>query len=110
MAHRRQTDTRNSRPTGSGSDGIRNATIRPKEKGWRNGVLEGRGDGFALQERPSFTKSVFAAGTAKRRTEMLRRKAGLAAQDGEEEEQESAGRRARGAGGKDQTASSFTLS
>ncbi|KAF7664745.1 hypothetical protein LDENG_00166560 [Lucifuga dentata] len=50
-------------------------TVRHREEELWDSTQERRGKSFTLRQRPSFPKSVFAAGTAKRTAEMLKRKA-----------------------------------
>ncbi|XP_042245299.1 mitochondrial ribonuclease P catalytic subunit [Thunnus maccoyii] len=66
----------------------KHGTIRWAEEELWDGAVEGRG-----KKKPSFPNSVFAAGTAKRTAEMLKRKAGVP-----EDEEEPARRASRGAG------------
>ncbi|XP_028251271.1 mitochondrial ribonuclease P catalytic subunit [Parambassis ranga] len=61
---------------------IKNNSIRRQED-----EMDPRGMSSALQQRPSFLKSVFAAGTAKRTAEMLRRKSSLVAEEEEQDEE-----------------------
>lgn len=69
-----------------GQDGEKNRTVRQrKEERWENTVVR-KGKSFTLQQKSSFPKSVFAAGTAKRTAEMLKRKAGLFSEDEDETE------------------------
>ncbi|XP_070698617.1 mitochondrial ribonuclease P catalytic subunit [Pempheris klunzingeri] len=72
-------------------------TIRRREEEFWDDAVEERGKSFAVRLRPSFSKSVFAAGTAKRTAEMLKRKAALVSQD-EERRVEEPKRTTRGAG------------
>lgn len=74
--------------------GVRNGTIRRREEEMWEGAVKGSGKSSTLRQKPSFPKSVFAAGTAKRTAEMLKRKAALGGQDEEDPE----GRTARAAG------------
>lgn len=61
--------------------------------------MTGRGKTFSVRQAPAFPKSVFAAGTAKRTAEMLRKKSAFLSQDEDEENvEESRGLSARGAG------------
>lgn len=77
-----------------GQDGTKSRTVRQrKEKLWDN-TVDGKEKSFAPQQRSSFPKSVFAAGTAKRTAEMLKRKAALLSQNEDEPE----GRTTRGEG------------
>lgn len=80
--------TRDSNPGGrdinrryTGQGGTKKNTIRQREEESWEDTVKGRGKGNTLRQRPSFPKSVFAAGTAKRTTEMLRRKAVLGSWD-----------------------------
>lgn len=77
--------------------GVKNGTIRRRDEGlWDDAT--GRGKSF-VRQKPAFPKSVFAAGTAKRTTEMLRRKTALVHEDDEEQRVGEPERRAsRGAG------------
>ncbi|XP_049918529.1 mitochondrial ribonuclease P catalytic subunit isoform X1 [Epinephelus moara] len=77
----RQTDRRNSRQSDR-QGGVKNSTIRHKEWGLWDDAVKGRGKSSTLW--PSVPKSVFAAGTAKRRTELLKRKADVASQEEEQ--------------------------
>ncbi|KAM4625168.1 mitochondrial ribonuclease P catalytic subunit [Polymixia lowei] len=88
LADSRQIDRKNNRQT--------DKTIRHREEEWRDDTMERRGNNFTTRQKPSFPKSVFAAGTAKRTAEMLKRKAALASF--EEEEEEPSERRVRRAG------------
>lgn len=72
---------------------IKNNSIRRQED-----EMDPRGISSALQQRPSFPKSVFAAGTAKRTAEMLRRKLSLAAEEEEHDEEAPEQRASRRAG------------
>ncbi|XP_028421783.1 mitochondrial ribonuclease P catalytic subunit isoform X1 [Perca flavescens] len=69
----RQTDKSNSGRT-NGQGGVKNSTIRCREEELWDGAVNGKGKRSTLWQRPSFPKSVFAAGTAKRTAEMLKRK------------------------------------
>ncbi|XP_051237944.1 mitochondrial ribonuclease P catalytic subunit isoform X2 [Dicentrarchus labrax] len=81
----RQTDRR----IGGQTDGqarVRNSTIRyTEEEDWRDEV-KGRGKSPTLRQKPSFPRSVFAAGTAKRTAEIMSRKAALVSRDQREKE------------------------
>lgn len=83
----RQADTRNS------GQGAGKNTRRREDESWGD-TQKGRGKTSTLRQKPSFPKSVFAAGTAKRTAEMMIRKPALVCQDEEEPE----GRMTRGAG------------
>ncbi|XP_044023556.1 mitochondrial ribonuclease P catalytic subunit [Siniperca chuatsi] len=85
----RQTDRRN-----SGHGGVKNGTIRRREEELWDDAVKGRGKGSTLRQKPFFPKSVFAAGTAKWTTEILKSKTALGIQDEEEPE----GRTTRRAG------------
>lgn len=76
----RQPDRGNSRQT-IGQARLKNGVIRQRTEEFVDGVGEGRGKTSALRQRPSFPKSVFTAGTAKRTAEMLKRKTGLPSED-----------------------------
>lgn len=89
----RHTDRRN-----SGQGGVKNGTTRRRESELWDDAVTGRGKGFTLRQKPFFPKSVFAAGTARRTAEMLKRKAAVVSQDEEQHEEEAGGRTARGAG------------
>ncbi|XP_032357144.1 mitochondrial ribonuclease P catalytic subunit [Etheostoma spectabile] len=69
----RQTDKSNSGRT-DGQSGVNNGTIRCRDEELWDGAVKGKDKSSTLWQRPSFPKSVFAAGTAKRTAEMLRRK------------------------------------
>ncbi len=86
--------TRDTDRWSGGQRGVKNGTIRRREGELWDDAVTGRGKSFTLRQKPSFPKSVFTAGTAKRTAEMLKRKAALVSQDEEEAE----GRTARGAG------------
>lgn len=89
----RLTDIRKRSQT-DGQDGTKNRTIRQRKEELWDDTVDGKGKSFALQQRSSFPKSVFAAGTAKKTAEMLKRKAALFSQNEDEPE----GRTTRGAG------------
>ncbi|XP_074517099.1 mitochondrial ribonuclease P catalytic subunit [Sebastes fasciatus] len=91
----RQTDRRNSGQTDGQQGGVRNSPIRRREEDLWDGAVKGRGKSDTFGQRPSFTKSVFAAGTAKRTAEMLKRKAALVSEDEEQHEGEPEGRTSR---------------
>lgn len=78
-------DTRKKRET-DGQDGTKNGTIRHRNGEMWDDTVAKKGKSFAFKQRPSFPKSVFAAGTAKRTAEMLKRKAALFSQDEDEPE------------------------
>lgn len=86
----RHTDRRN-----SGQGGVKKNTIRHREEGSWDDAVKGRGKSSFIRQSPSFPKSVFAAGTAKRTTEKLRRKAALGSQDEEQHVEEPKGRSTR---------------
>ncbi|KAM8914273.1 mitochondrial ribonuclease P catalytic subunit isoform 2-T3 [Spinachia spinachia] len=90
----RQTDRGNSRQT-DGQGGVRNSTVRRREEEFWDGATKGGGKNSALWQRPPSSKSVFAAGTAKRRTEMLQRKGSLLSHGDEEEEHRGESERGR---------------
>ncbi|XP_040055529.2 mitochondrial ribonuclease P catalytic subunit isoform X1 [Gasterosteus aculeatus] len=92
----RPTDTGNSRQT-DGQGGVRNSTVRRREEELWDGATKGGGKSAALWQRPSSHKSVFAAGTAKRTAEMLKRKTSAVSQDEERHGGEPEGRTPRGA-------------
>ncbi|KAL7379761.1 hypothetical protein ABVT39_005473 [Epinephelus coioides] len=79
----RQTDRRNSGRSDR-QGGVKNSTTGHKEWGLWDDAVEGRGKNSTLWQRPSVPKSVFAAGTAKRTTELLKRKAAVASQEEEQ--------------------------
>lgn len=82
----------------SGQGGVKNNTIRHQaEESWED-AANGRGKRATLRQIPSFPKSVFTAGTAKRTAERLRRKAALVSQDEQQQVEEIKGRSTRGAG------------
>ncbi|XP_067336821.1 mitochondrial ribonuclease P catalytic subunit isoform X2 [Channa argus] len=89
---RRLTDGQNSRQT-DGQPGLRNGAIRHGKEEMKDD-MEGSLKSFTLRQRSSFPKSVFAAGTAKRTAEMLKRKSAVVSKDEEKPET----RTARGAG------------
>lgn len=77
--------------------GVKKSTTRYRdEELWDDAMLGKRKT--TVRQTPAFPKSVFAAGTAKRTAEMLRRKSPLLSPDEEEHEEELRGRSARGAG------------
>uniref|UniRef100_A0A8C2XNV7 Mitochondrial ribonuclease P catalytic subunit n=1 Tax=Cyclopterus lumpus TaxID=8103 RepID=A0A8C2XNV7_CYCLU len=88
----RQTDRGNSGQA-DGQEGVRNSSNRRREEELWDGAAKGRGKSSSLWQRTSPPKSVFAAGTAKRTTEMLKRKA---PQDVEQHAGEPEGRTRRG--------------
>ncbi|KAK2826348.1 hypothetical protein Q5P01_020562 [Channa striata] len=90
---RRLTDAQNGKQT-DGQGGLKNRAIRHRNEEMYDDAVGGRLKNSTLQQRSSFPKSVFAAGTAKRTAEMLKRKAAIVSQDEEEPER----RTARGAG------------
>lgn len=74
--------------------GVKKSTTRHRDEGlWDNAMI-----GKKVRQTPAFPKSVFAAGTAKRTAEMLRRKSALLSPDEEDHVEELRGRSARGAG------------
>lgn len=97
--------TRDSNPGGreinrrySGQGGTKKTTIRQREEESWDDAVKGRGKAATLRQRSSFPKSVFAAGTAKRTTEILRRKAVLVSWDEEQPVKEPKERPTRGTG------------
>lgn len=88
------------RNKGSGAHGgAKRSNIRhPDEKVW-DAAMTGRGKPPSfVRQTPAFPKSVFAAGTAKRTAEMLRRKSALQSQDEDQVDvEDSRGLPARGA-------------
>ncbi|KAI3367938.1 hypothetical protein L3Q82_026762 [Scortum barcoo] len=68
---------------GSGQGAVRGGSVRRREHELWDDAGTGRGKSSTLRQRPAFTTSVFAAGTAKRTAEMLRRKAPLVSEDEE---------------------------
>lgn len=66
----------------SGRGEVKNTTIRYREEQLWDDTVNGKS--ITLRQRPSFPKSVFTAGTAKRTAEMMRRKAALVSQDEEQ--------------------------
>ncbi|XP_056152189.1 mitochondrial ribonuclease P catalytic subunit [Lampris incognitus] len=89
----RETDSRKNRQA-DGQSLMKNKTSSHGETERRVGTKEGKGRNFTLQQR--LPKSLFAAGTAKRTAEMLKRKASMASVDEEQVEMptERQGRRA----------------
>lgn len=84
------TDGRN-----SGQGALKKDTIRHRQEELWGST---RGKSSSLQQKPSFPKSVFAAGTAKRMSEMQRRQVALVSQDDEHLVEEPKGRSTRGGG------------
>lgn len=79
--------------------GAKRSTFRHRDEGPWDDAMTGRGKASSVRQAPVFPKSVFAAGTAKRTAEMLRRKSALLSQDEDDESvEESRGLSARGAG------------
>lgn len=75
------------------------STTRHLDEGPWDVATTGRGKPSSVRHTPGFPKSVFAAGTAKRTAEILRRKSALRSQDGDQVDvEESRGLSARGAG------------
>ncbi|XP_061553139.1 mitochondrial ribonuclease P catalytic subunit isoform X1 [Phycodurus eques] len=64
---------------------LKNSTIRQRTDGLWDNVADGGGKNFNPRQNPSIPKSVFAAGTAKRTAEMLRRKAGFCPEENHHE-------------------------
>lgn len=77
---------------------MKNGTIRRREEDLWDDSVKGSGKSFTLRQSPSFPKSVFAAGTAKRTAEMLKRKTALVSQVEGWHEEEPEGRTTSGAG------------
>lgn len=78
--------------------GVKKSTTRhPHEELWGD-AMTGKRKTSTVRQTPAFPKSVFAAGTAKRTAEMLRRKSALVPQDEEDHVEEPRGGSARGAG------------
>ncbi|KAK9533352.1 hypothetical protein VZT92_008474 [Zoarces viviparus] len=92
----RQTNRGNSGHT-DGQGGVNNSTNRRREGELWDGAAKGRGRSSPLWQRPSPPKSVFAAGTAKRMAEMLKRKTSQVSQDEEQDGGKPEGRTRRGA-------------
>lgn len=86
----RHTDGRN---TGQGA--LKKDTIRHRQEELWGGT---RGKSSNLRQKPSFPKSVFAAGTAKRMSEMQKGQVALVSQDDEQLVEEPKGRSTRGGG------------
>ncbi|XP_054653364.1 mitochondrial ribonuclease P catalytic subunit isoform X1 [Dunckerocampus dactyliophorus] len=61
--------------------GLKNSTIRQRTVELRGEVTDGRGKNYIPQQNASIPKSVFAAGTAKKTAEMLKRKAGSSSEE-----------------------------
>ncbi|KAM9341226.1 mitochondrial ribonuclease P catalytic subunit [Symphorus nematophorus] len=79
----------------NGQVGVQNTSIsRWGEESW-DGAVKERDKSSTVRQKPSFPTSVFAAGTAKRTAEFLKRKAGL---DEDEHAEETEGRTTSGAG------------
>lgn len=78
--------------------GIHTNTIRHNGGESWGYAAKGREKSTTVRQRPSFPKSVFAAGTAKRTSEILRKKAALLSQDVEQQDEEPKGRSTRGSG------------
>lgn len=82
--------------------GAKRNPARHRDDGLWDDALTGRGNASSVRRAPAFPKSVFAAGTAKRTAEMLRRKSALLSRDEDDENVEvSRGLSAKGAGGSD---------
>lgn len=78
--------------------GVKKSTTRHRdEELWENGMI-GKRKTSTVRQTPAFPKSVFAAGTAKRTAEMLRRKSAVLSPDEEDHVEEQRGGSARGAG------------
>lgn len=84
---------------GNGSHGgvKKNTTRHRDEELWDDAML-GKRKTSSVRQTPAFPKSVFAAGTAKRTAEMLKRKSPPLSPDEEEHAEELRGGSARGAG------------
>ncbi|XP_047467250.1 mitochondrial ribonuclease P catalytic subunit [Mugil cephalus] len=78
-----------------GQGGMKNGSIRREKQVLWYDELEEIGRGTSVQRRPSFPKSVFAAGTAKRMAHMLKMKASLSSVDEAQHKDESDQRAAR---------------
>ena len=89
----RQTVRRNGGQA-DGHAGVKNRTIRHRQRDLWEDAEDGGGKSSTLRHRPSFPKSVFSAGTAKRTAEVLKRKGALAS----EYEEEPKGRASQGTG------------
>ncbi|CAJ1074029.1 mitochondrial ribonuclease P catalytic subunit [Xyrichtys novacula] len=80
----RQTDFRSNR-----QDLLKNRTTRQRDGSFWDAVGKGTSQSVTLRQKPVFPKSVFAAGTAKRTTEILMRKrAAVVSQEEELSEEE----------------------
>lgn len=90
---------RNQSKATSAQGGAKRSAFRHRDEGLWDDAMTGRGKASSVRQAPAFPKSVFAAGTAKRTAEMLRRKSAFLSQDEDDENaEESRGLSARGAG------------
>lgn len=89
----RDTDGRPSDRRGGGQGAVKGGSDRQREHKLWDDTRTGGGKSSTPRQRPAFPTSVFAAGTAKRVAEMLRRKTPLVSED----EEESKDRKTRGA-------------
>lgn len=94
----RQTVRKTSGQSNSGHGGVKYKAVRHRQGELWEDARDSGGKSSTLRQKPSFPKSVFSAGTAKRTAEMLRRKAALASEEEEETEEESGQRSTRRAG------------
>ncbi|GAA6235864.1 mitochondrial ribonuclease P protein 3 [Lates japonicus] len=81
-----------------GQGGAKARTIRHRQGELGEDKVDGGGKSSSMKKRPSFPKSVFSAGTAKRIAEIQKRKAALASVGEEEPEKEAEERKTKGAG------------
>lgn len=65
---------------------LKNSTVRQTKGDLWDSVADGEGKDFFLRKNPPIPKYVFAAGTAKRTAEMLKRKAGFPPEENHHEE------------------------
>lgn len=82
-----------------GQGGVKSRAIRHRQGELGEDKVDGGGKSSSIKKSPSFPKSVFSAGTAKRIAEMQKRKAALASVGEEEPEKEAEERKTKGAGG-----------
>ncbi|KAK5857042.1 hypothetical protein PBY51_010311 [Eleginops maclovinus] len=75
--------------------GAKKSTFQNREEDLRDGASKGSGKSSTVRQKPSFPKSVFAAGTAKRTAEIQKWKAGVFFQEEEQHEGEPEGRTPR---------------
>ncbi|XP_060938697.1 mitochondrial ribonuclease P catalytic subunit [Limanda limanda] len=68
-----------------GHGGAKNKTVRHRQRGLWEDSGDGGGNSSTVRQKPFFPKSVFSAGTSKRTTEMLKRRAGVSSEEPEEE-------------------------